>query len=271
MQETYGDPGVAAYYAPQPIVVPNYQPQPITTDDDLNYLSSGELSQKIHTDLDGYFDISSVLANAQNVSPAVQNSLNNFSDILQNLAGTELDGYINNTTDITNFNEDAYYTQVKSKVDQAIGNYMYNIGNNIGLTPNEQTSILVASTYTSALVETSDFRDQLTSYSQINNSMNSVLKTNTIKTSGLFSSIGNVFRRAAKVVVLAAVTAVVFVASAVVGAAIGAGLGFLGASNPGGENISVFGVGAFTALGGGISGLVTLFTKTHIWSWALKN
>lgn len=269
MQDTYGDPGVAAYYAPQSTVDPNYLPNPITTSDDLDQLSPQQLTQKINTDLDSYFNVSDILSNAQNVSPAVENSLNGFSDVLQNVATTQLDSYINNTVNTTNFNEDVYYTQVKSKVAQAFDNYMSNIGNNIGLTPNEQTSILVASNYTSLLIQTVDFRNDTNLNYQINNTLNSTLRVNAVKTNGFFSAIGNVFRRAAKIVAFVVVFAAVVAVSGAVGAFLGWGLSAID-PNFTGPNVDNFGVPLLSGAGGVIYGITKLFNNTRIWSWAWK-
>lgn len=269
MQDTYGDPGVAAYYAPQPTVDPNYNPNPITTSDDLDQLSPQQLTQEINTDLDSYFNVSDILSNAQNLSPAVENSLNGFSDVLQNVASTELDSYINNSVDTTNFNEDVYYAQVKSKVSQAFDNYMYNIGTNIGLTPNEQTIVLVASNYASSIIQTVDFRNDANFNIQINNAIKAPIKINAIKTNGFFSTIGNIFRRAAKIVVFVVVLAAVVAVSGAIGATIGFALNAIDPGNTG-PNVDGFGVPLLSGLGGAIYGATKLFNNTRIWSWAWK-
>ncbi|RYY07122.1 MAG: hypothetical protein EOP43_04200 [Sphingobacteriaceae bacterium] len=266
MQDTYGNPGVTAYYSPQPTLLPNYQPQPITTSDDLNYLSPSGLSQKVNSDLAGYFSFNSALSNAQNVSSAVQNSLNGFTSVLQNLATTEMDGYINNSVDMTNFNDDIYYAQVKSKVNQAFNDYRYNLGNSIGLTANEQTSILVATSYASLMAQNIDFRDELSSNNQIANNLNSAVKINSIKVNGLFSSIGKALSRVAKVIVAAVVTIAAATVGAVVGFAVGAVLGFI---DPGYQDPNtISGVPLFTALGGFLYGGSLIVNKTKIWNWA---
>ncbi len=261
MHDNYGDSGVAAYYAPDPIMSQNYNPTFTTTTEDFNNSTPEILFQKIHSDLTAFCDLNGI-TDALKSSPAVRESINGISATLKTIADTEMNNYIYNSVDTTNFNEDDYYNSIKLKATVAINNYMYNVGNSISLNPNEQTNILVASSYALQMVNTIDFRAFLTEQGTNNLSVQSI---NNVKVNGFFSSIFKVVTKVAKIIAATVVTAVVVIASAAVGAVLGSGFA---STDPSGTDKGEY--ASFTAVGGAAYGLDRMIYHTNLWKWALR-
>ncbi len=262
MHDIYGDSGVVAYYVPDPIMNQNYNPTFTTTTEDFNNSTPEILFQKINSDLTAFCDLNGI-TDALKASPAVRESINGISATLKNIANTEMNNYIYNNVDTTNFNEDNYYNSIKLKATVAINNYMYNVGNSISLNPNEQTSILVASSYALQMVNTIDFRAFLRDQGTNNLSVQSINNLSNVKVNGFFSSIFNVVAKVAKVIAATVVTAVVVIASAAVGAVLGSGFA---AIDPSGVDKGEF--AGLDAIGGAAYGLDRMIYHTNLWKWA---
>lgn len=264
MHENYGDLGIAAYYAPDPIMSQNYNPAFTTTTEDFNSSTPEILFQKINSDLTAFCDLNGI-TDALRTSPAVRESINGISATLQNIASTEMNDYIYNNVDTTSFNEDNYYNSIKLKATAAINNYMYNVGNSISLNPNEQINILVASNYALQMVNTIDFRAFLRDQGTNNLSVQSINNLSNVKVNGFFSSIFNVVAKVAKVIAATVVTAVVVIASAAVGAVLGSGFASI---DPSGTDKGEY--AGFSAIGGAAYGLDRMIYHTNLWKWALR-
>lgn len=262
MTDSYGTDGAAAYIAPATAVQTAYNPVPLTTAADVETLAPTELSQKVNSDLNQYFDISGLMTASQ-ASSAVQGSVNDLSAKLETLATSEVGGYIDGTSDTTNFSEDAIFASVKVKTAAVFNEYMSNVGNQVLMTPSEQIVVLAASYNASQLVDAVDFRSSVSAGGQL--ASQSLNKLNAIHVNGFFSKLVKIVKAVAKVVAAVVVSAVVIVGAAVVGGVAGLVITALGDSNSNGQNTFA----QIDALGGALWGYDKI-AKSNLWKWALS-